>query len=93
MHCSRCSKAALVEIRMHVGERELTFRRCGRCEAQSWETADGPIPLAHVLDLARARLAARVRGHARAARVRDEGRFLMLGRWSQRVRRTSAHAD
>ena len=46
MHCSRCSKAALVEIRMHVGERELTFRRCGRCEAQSWETADGPIPLA-----------------------------------------------
>jgi len=54
MHCSRCSKAALVEIRMHVGERELTFRRCGRCEAQSWETADGPIPLAHVLDLARA---------------------------------------
>lgn len=54
MHCARCSKAALVEIRMHVGERELTFRRCGRCEAQSWETADGPILLANVLDLARA---------------------------------------
>lgn len=45
----------MVEIRMRVGERDLTFRRCGRCEAQSWETADGPVPLNHVLDLARAR--------------------------------------
>ena len=36
-------------------ERDVTFRRCGRCEAQSWETADGPIPLTHVLDLARTR--------------------------------------
>jgi len=55
MRCARCSKSALVEIRMRVGERELTFRRCGRCEAQSWETADGAVPLTHVLDLARAR--------------------------------------
>jgi hypothetical protein len=53
MRCARCSKPALVEIRMRVGDRELTFRRCGRCEAQSWETADGPVPLSHVLDLAR----------------------------------------
>ena len=42
MHCARCSKAAMVEIRMQVGERDLTFRRCGQCEAQSWETTDGP---------------------------------------------------
>jgi hypothetical protein len=53
MHCPTCSKAGLVEIRMHVGERELTFRRCGRCEAQSWETVEGPIALSGVLDLAR----------------------------------------
>jgi hypothetical protein len=53
MHCARCSKPVLVEIRMTVGDRELTFRRCGRCEAQSWETTDGPVPLSHVLDLAR----------------------------------------
>ena len=45
MHCPTCSKAGLVEIRMRVAERELTFRRCGRCEAQTWETAEGPIAL------------------------------------------------
>jgi hypothetical protein len=55
MHCSRCSKAGLVEIRMRVGERDVTFRRCGRCEAQTWETAEGPVPLTRVLQLARAR--------------------------------------
>lgn len=55
MQCARCSKPEMVEIRMRVAERDVTFRRCGRCEAQSWETADGPIPLHHVLDLARLR--------------------------------------
>ena len=55
MHCARCSKAAMVEIRMRIKDRDVTFRRCHRCEAQSWETADGPIALAGVLDLARAR--------------------------------------
>lgn len=40
---------------MRIAEREVTFRRCGRCEAQSWETADGPVPLGRVLDLVRAR--------------------------------------
>ena len=53
MHCSRCSKAALVEIRMRIKDRDVTFRRCHRCEAQSWETADGTMPLVHVLELAR----------------------------------------
>ncbi|HEY7106218.1 MAG TPA: hypothetical protein VH986_07430 [Acidimicrobiia bacterium] len=55
MRCPRCSKSTLVEIRMRIAEREVTFRRCGRCEQQSWETADGPIPLGHVLELARVR--------------------------------------
>jgi len=45
----------MIEIRMRVAERELMFRRCGKCEAQSWETADGPVALAHVLELARTR--------------------------------------
>jgi hypothetical protein len=54
MQCSRCSKAAVVEIRMEVGGRELIFRRCHRCEAQSWESVDGPVALVNVLDLARA---------------------------------------
>jgi hypothetical protein len=43
----------MIEIRMRVAERDLTFRRCGKCEAQTWETADGPMPLAQVLELAR----------------------------------------
>jgi hypothetical protein len=38
---------------MRIAEREVTFRRCGRCEAQTWETADGPLPLGHVIDMAR----------------------------------------
>ena len=39
---------------MKIAEREVTFRRGGRCEAQTWETADGQVPLVHVLELARA---------------------------------------
>jgi hypothetical protein len=54
VHCSRCSKAAVVEIHMQIASRDVTFRRCHRCEAQSWETAEGPLALVHVLDLARA---------------------------------------
>jgi hypothetical protein len=55
MRCTTCAKGALVEIQMRVGGSEVTFRRCGRCEAQAWETVDGPLGLADVLDLARAR--------------------------------------
>ena len=44
----------MIEIRLQVAERDLTFRRCGKCEAQTWETADGQVPLVHVLELARA---------------------------------------
>ena len=53
MHCPSCSKGALIEIRMEVRGAPVTFRRCGRCEAQGWEAIDGPVSLAHVLDLAR----------------------------------------
>lgn len=52
MHCSTCAKGALIEIRMQVGGSQLTFRRCGRCEAQTWESAEGHIPLTRVLELA-----------------------------------------
>ena len=53
MHCSSCAKGALIEIRMNVGGSELTFKRCGRCETQSWETDEGRIPLTRVLELAK----------------------------------------
>jgi len=55
MRCQACAKTLLVEIRMRIGESDVTFRRCGRCETQSWETTDGQIPLRHVLELARVR--------------------------------------
>lgn len=53
MRCPSCAHSALIEIRMHVGGSPLTFRRCGRCEHQAWESLDAPVSLDHVLDLAR----------------------------------------
>ncbi len=53
MRCERCGKATVIEIRMQVGEAELTFRRCGNCEAQGWEDHDRSLSLPEVLDLAR----------------------------------------
>jgi hypothetical protein len=50
-----CTKGSVIEIRMRVAGEDLTFRRCGRCEAKSWETAAGLVPLSHVLELARVR--------------------------------------
>ncbi|MGI8795579.1 MAG: hypothetical protein ACR2IR_03150 [Acidimicrobiia bacterium] len=39
---------------MRIGGSDITFRRCGRCETQAWETVEGPVALTDVLDLARA---------------------------------------
>ena len=53
MRCPTCAKSALIEIRMSVAGSELTFRRCGTCEVQTWESPEGQIPLDRVLDLVR----------------------------------------
>ena len=53
MHCPTCANTSLIEIRMEVGGAPVTFRRCGRCETQGWESLDVPISLDHVLGLAR----------------------------------------
>ena len=53
MRCAACAKGSLIEIRMTVAGEELTFRRCGRCEAQAWTTPEGEITLGRVLELAR----------------------------------------
>ena len=55
MHCSTCSKGMLVEIRMQIAGSDVMFRRCGRCDSQAWETVEGPLALADVLNLARVR--------------------------------------
>jgi hypothetical protein len=53
MHCRSCSNDSIIEIRMQIAGEQLTFHRCGRCEAQSWSTTDGRVPLSRVLQLAR----------------------------------------
>jgi hypothetical protein len=53
MRCPSCANTTLIEIRMQVGGAPVTFRRCGRCEAQGWEALEVPVSLDHVLDLAR----------------------------------------
>ncbi len=53
MQCPRCEKASLVEIRMRIGDSEVTFRCCGRCEAKLWQGTDGDLPLTEVLQLVR----------------------------------------
>ncbi len=52
MRCPACVKGSLIEIRMSVGGSDLTFRRCGRCEAKGWESPEGTIALSQVLKLA-----------------------------------------
>ena len=56
MACSGCAGSAVSEvitIRMRIADEEITFRRCGRCEANVWEGGEGQISLEEVLDLAR----------------------------------------
>jgi hypothetical protein len=53
MRCRACAKGSIIEIRMRVSGSELTFRRCGCCEAQTWEASEGVIPLTRVLELVR----------------------------------------
>jgi hypothetical protein len=54
MSCTSCSTGSIIEIHMTVSGSDLTFRRCGRCEAQTWEAPDeGVVPLTRVLELVR----------------------------------------
>jgi len=39
---------------MNIGDSDVTFQRCGRCDRQGWSTTDGRITLNRVLELARA---------------------------------------
>jgi hypothetical protein len=44
MHCPSCAKGSIIEIHMCVAGSDLTFRRCGKCEAQTWEAPEGFVP-------------------------------------------------
>jgi len=56
MACSACTGSApseVITIRMRIADEEITFRRCGKCEANVWEDGGGRISLEEVLELAR----------------------------------------
>ena len=53
MQCSRCANGGIVEIKMKIAGEDVMFRQCGRCEAKSWLTIDGPLSLTRVLEMAR----------------------------------------
>jgi hypothetical protein len=52
--CTGCAKEALITIRMRIAARDIVFRRCARCESNSWQDDAGDLTLAQVLELARA---------------------------------------
>jgi hypothetical protein len=53
MECPVCGANGVVEIRMQVGNRDVQFRRCVRCENQNWRADDHVIDLAEVRGLVR----------------------------------------
>jgi hypothetical protein len=53
--CTGCAKAELITIRMRVAGREIVFRRCAKCESNSWQDDAGVLSLDEVLELARTR--------------------------------------
>jgi hypothetical protein len=50
--CTGCAQTAIT-IRMRIGGRDLVFRGCARCEANTWADQDSVLSLDEVLELAR----------------------------------------
>jgi hypothetical protein len=44
----------LITIHMRVAGREITFQRCSKCEANTWQDGASVLSLGEVLELARA---------------------------------------
>ena len=53
MRCPSCNSDAYVEINISLGENDVAFSRCGRCETQKWESQECDINLSEVLTLAK----------------------------------------
>ena len=53
--CTTCAKDRLITIRMRIAGRDVVFQRCSACETNTWQENAGAVPLARVLELARAR--------------------------------------
>ncbi|HTW07182.1 MAG TPA: hypothetical protein VME46_06720 [Acidimicrobiales bacterium] len=52
MKCPNCQTRELVVIEMQVSGEPLALNSCSSCDLRWWETRDGLLPLARVLDLA-----------------------------------------
>jgi hypothetical protein len=52
MKCPNCQTRELVVIEMHVSGELLALNSCSSCDLRWWETSEGLLPLARVLDLA-----------------------------------------
>ena len=53
MRCPNCKSDTYVEISMSLGDKDVAFRRCGRCETQQWESEDQDVDLNSVLKFAK----------------------------------------
>ncbi|MFN8015364.1 MAG: hypothetical protein U0R17_01985 [Acidimicrobiia bacterium] len=53
MRCPSCKSDTYVEISMALGDKEVSFRRCGRCETQKWESENEDVDLKSVLKYAK----------------------------------------
>jgi DNA polymerase III alpha subunit (gram-positive type) len=49
--CPNCRDGDLITISMSVGERDLTFTTCHKCEAKWWQRDGEQVPLASVIDV------------------------------------------
>ena len=52
MKCPNCETREMVVIEMTVAAEPVTLHSCSFCDLRWWETRDGAVSLAGVLDLA-----------------------------------------
>jgi hypothetical protein len=55
MPCPVCRKRRVVEIKVVVGERQLTMHSCSACTARWWDADGEQVKLPKVLELATVR--------------------------------------
>jgi hypothetical protein len=54
VNCTRCRDAALITISMRIGNRDVVFQRCSKCESNIWQAGQVVLPLSKVVELAEA---------------------------------------
>lgn len=53
MRCKGCGNVNLIEIRLSVGDDQVSLHRCANCDVRAWVGPQGAVGLDHVLELAR----------------------------------------